>query len=288
MIVTEAADRYRFVTQPDHAALSGQLAARWDGETFARPDPWYALCIAAEHHDQGWQTYDMAPHVGDDGVIDFINVPAESWTEFYGDGVTAVAAIDRYAGLLTSMHAAGLRRSAYGTRPGIPDRSSDPRFADFVAEQETFQKRVAEELAESGRGGEYVDETERKFLDALHKTGDTEEAMERIEGIEGRSRLRDGYLLLQAFDTLSLFLCRNVSLGSTTIGPVPTSEGEKGDLDVTPVGPGAVRIEPYPFDTSPLSVSVGARIVPAIESEDDLTEAYYETERRPVEYTLHR
>lgn len=285
MIVTEAADRYRFVTQPDHAALSGQVAARWATRRFARPDPWHAVCIAAAHHDQGWQEYDMAPHVEDEGVIDFISVPAGSWTEFYAEGVTAVAAIDRYAGLLVSMHAAGLRRSAYGTRPGIPDRSSDPRFAEFVNEQEAFQRQIATELTESERYGEYVDETEREFLDTLHETGDTERA---VRSIEGRSRLRNQYLLLQTFDTLSLFLCRSVTLGSTEIGPVPTTEGATVDLGVSPVGPGAVRIEPYPFDVSPLSVSVGARVVPVHESEADLIEAYYETERRPIEFTVHR
>jgi len=285
MIVTEAAERYRFVTQPDHAALSGQLAARWGGGEFSLPDPQHAVCIAATHHDHGWQEYDMAPRVGDRGIIDFISVPAESWTGFYGNGVTAVAAIDRYAGLLTSMHAAGLRRSAYGSRPGIPDRSSDSRFADFVDEQEDFQRRVAAELAESERYGEYVDDGELAFLDALGETGDTETA---AGSIEGRSRLREGYLLLQAFDTLSLFLCRSVSLGATEIGPVPTDEGENVDLDVSPVGPGAVRIEPYPFDSAPLSVSVGARVVPVNETKNELTEAYYEAERRPIAFTLHR
>jgi hypothetical protein len=283
MIVTEAADRYRFVTQPDHAALSGQLAARWRGETFARPDPWHATCIAATHHDAGWEEYDMAPRIGEDGVIDFINVPAESWTTFYGDGVTAVAAIDRYAGLLASMHAAGLRRSAYGTRPGIPDRTDDSRFAEFVAEQEAFQERIAEELADAERYGEYIGESERDFLAALHETGSIAEA---TDSISGRSRLGESYLLLQAFDTLSLFLCRSVTLDSTSIESVPTTEGETSDLDVSPVGPGTVRVEPYPFESAPLSVSADTRVVPAIESEADLVEAYYETERRPVEFVL--
>jgi hypothetical protein len=285
MIVTEAAGRYRFVTQPDHAALSGQLAARWNSREFARPEPWHAVCIAAAHHDQGWQAYDMAPHVGEEGVIDFISVPAESWTTFYADGVTAVAAIDRYAGLLASMHAAGLKRSAYGSRPGIPDRATDSRFAEFIDEQESFQGQIAEELAGSARYSEYVDESELRFLAALHETGDVGDA---VGEIEGRSRLGEQYLLLQAFDTLSLHLCRNVAIEASTIGPIPTVEGETADIELSPVGPGALRIDPYPFESAPLSVSVDARVVPVKESEDDLTEAYYETERRSVEFTLHR
>ena len=285
MIVTETADRYCFVTQPDHAALSGQLAAQWSSREFTRPDPWHAVCIAAAHHDQGWQEYDMAPHVGEEGVIDFISVPVESWTTFYTDGVTAVAAIDRYAGLLTSMHSAGLKRSAYGSRPGIPDRVSDSRFAGFIDEQESFQGQVAEELAESARYGEYVDESELEFLAALHETGDVGEA---VGEIEGRSRLGEQYLLLQAFDTLSLHLCRNVVLETSSIGPIPTAEGETAGIELSPVGPGALRIDSYPFGSAPLSVSVDARVVPVKESEDDLAEAYYGTERRSVEFALHR
>ena len=285
MIVTEAAGRYRFVTQPDHAALSGQLAAQWSGREFARPDPWHAVCIAAAHHDQGWQEYDMAPHVGENGVIDFISVPAQSWTTFYANGVTAVAATDRYAGLLASMHAAGLKRSAYGSRPGIPDRATDSRFAEFIDEQEAFQQQVAEELAGSARYGEYVDDFELEFLDTLHETGDVGDAM---GGIENRSRLGEQYLLLQAFDTLSLHLCRNVTLEASSIGPIPTAEGETSDIELAPIGPGALRIDPYPFESAPLSVSVDARVVPVRESEEDLAEAYHGTERRSVEFALHR
>jgi hypothetical protein len=289
MILTEAADRYRFVTQPDHAALSGQLAARWHGRNeaqgFARPDPWHAVSIAAAHHDQGWQEYDMAPRVGEEGVIDFISVPARSWTTFYADGVTAVAATDRYAGLLASMHAAGLKRGAYGSRPGIPDRATDSRFAEFIEEQESFQQQVAAELADAERYGEYVDEEELAFLDALHESGDVGEA---VEEIEGRSRLSEQYLLLQAFDTLSLHLCRSVALEASSIGPIPTLEGERIDIELSPVGPAALRIEPYPFESAPLSVSVDARVVPVEESEEELQEAYHEAERRSVEFTLHR
>jgi hypothetical protein len=285
MIVTEAADRYRFVTQPDHAALSGQLAARWGtGTRFARPEPWHAVCIAATHHDQGWAEYDMAPRLDDGEVIDFIGVPAASWTTFYAEGVTAVAAVDRYAGLLASMHAAGLRRSAYGSRPGIPDRSSDSRFEALIDEQEAFQRQVAEELADSERYGEYVGESERDFLDALHETGSIGEA---AGSIGKRSRLGEGYLLLQLFDTLSLQLCRSVALGPTEIGPVPTGNGGTAALDVSPVGPAAIRVKPYPFDASPLSVSVGARVVPVRESERDLAAAYHEAERRSVEFAIH-
>jgi hypothetical protein len=283
MIVTEAADRYRFITQPDHAALSGQLAARW-GDAFARPDPWQAVCIAAARHDQGWAEYDTAPHRGEDGVIDFISVPAESWTAFYAAGVESVAAIDRYAGLLVSMHAAGLKRSAYGTRPGIPDRSGDPRFAEFVSDQERFQRRVGAELANDNRYGEYVDETELAVLDALHETGSLNEA---VDSIEGPSRLGEQYLLLQVFDTLSLALTRSVSLEPTGIGPVPTDDGELTDLTATPIGPGAMRVDPYPFDRSPLSVSVDMRVLPARDSEPELTAAYHTAERRPTTFVFY-
>ncbi|PSP50881.1 DUF3891 domain-containing protein, partial [Halobacteriales archaeon QH_1_68_42] len=44
MIVADLGDRYRFVTQPDHAALAGQFADRWGGAA-ARPDPFDSLAV---------------------------------------------------------------------------------------------------------------------------------------------------------------------------------------------------------------------------------------------------
>ena len=66
MIVADLGDRYRFVTQPDHAALAGQFADRWGGAA-ARPVPFNSLVVAAYLHDAGWTDYDRRPRLDDDG-----------------------------------------------------------------------------------------------------------------------------------------------------------------------------------------------------------------------------
>ena len=55
-----------------------------------------------------------------------------------------------------------------------------------------------------------------------------------------------------------------------------------------PVGDGEFRLDPYPFDESPLTVSVPARIVPKgdYDTEDDFCRAYYAGEHETVEFTL--
>lgn len=283
MIITEAGDGYQFVTQPDHATLSGRLATHWGNDEFDRPAPRSAVCLAAEHHDYGWQSYDLRPHTDDGTPRGFTNVPGEEWVEFYTHGIEAVAAVDAYAGLLTSMHATGLRRSGYGARPSIPDLSDDPPYESFVADQEQFQRETLADLQNSRYSPSAPDEQE--FLSSLHETGDAEETNPDPED----SRLWTNYLLLQTFDVLSLYFCGSLSLDRTEIGPVPTADGHRS-LTVEPIGPSTVEVEPSPFDTAPLTLSVTTRTVPKMDADGDETEivaAYYGAEPRQTEFTLY-
>ncbi|WP_237713470.1 DUF3891 family protein [Halococcus hamelinensis] len=286
MIITEVGDGYRFVTQPDHGALAGRLAAHWGNGRFDEPAPRSAVCLAATHHDHGWHDYDLRPHRADDGTLrDFTNVPDEEWVSFYTRGIEAVAAVDAYAGLLTSMHATGLHRGGYGVRPSIPDQSDEPPYESFIAEQERFQRERLTELRD-GRYSQYAGEDERELLSDLHETGTVEELAASAAG----SRLWRNYLLLQTVDVLSLFLCGSASLERTEIGPAPTADSETASLGIEPLGPSTVETKPSPFDTAPLAVSVPARTVPELDlnstDESELVAAFYGAEQRSVEFTL--
>jgi len=291
MIVAETADGLQFVTQPAHAALAGQFADRWGGDAVEPPDPAVALAIAAYAHDTGWRAYDRHPRLGDDGTpIDFREMPAEPWIDLYKEGIDAVVEMDRYAGLLVSMHGAGLRRKRYGLSPSWPE--TPPAFEGFVDREEERQARLAEALREAGRlRGADVD-----LLATLHDSGAPSAGVE--------SRLWDGYTLLQAWDTLSLSFCVTPSPpGYGEVGPVPAgdagaaptgdaggvTDGDAGtvSLSVEPVD-GEFRVDPYPFDTSPLVVSVPVRPVPtkAFDAEADLVRAYYRAERERREFRL--
>lgn len=282
MIVAEADGRLQFVTQPAHAALAGQFADHWDGAVEA-PAPEAPVVHAAYAHDDGWLAYDQVPHLHDDGrVVDFRSVPDDVWADLYGEGVDIVAAADAYAGLLCSLHGAGLRRRRYGLSPAWPD--TPPAFEDYVAREEDRQARLAEELLAAGR----LDDADLDLLDALHGTG--------TPPADPDSRLWRNYQRLQAWDALSLFFCTSAVPGTTDLERVPTGPGAatavRVELDGEPEGEpstdgGSYRLDPYPFETAPLRVMVPARTVTDdFASEAALQRRYYESPREEKAFTL--
>src|ERR1700728_86878 len=54
------------IGQTDHAKLSGQCAAHWGNENFARPRPYEAVVRAAMFHDSGWYDYETSPSIAAD------------------------------------------------------------------------------------------------------------------------------------------------------------------------------------------------------------------------------
>lgn len=171
MIVRDAGEVWQVVLQTDHAQLSGAFARAW-----VEQGPGHAsLVIAAERHDDGWAVWERAPRVGDDGKpVNFLDVDVRAHLAFYRAGIEAVTEHDPDAGLLVSMHGAGIYRQRYGLDPSLV-LSRAPEVQElvdaFVAEQEaTF-------------GGEPGDR-------------------------------HDDYALLQVYDRLSLYFCmRDVESG---------------------------------------------------------------------------
>lgn len=279
MFVADGPEGVRLVTQPDHADLSGQIARHWGNEMFEKPEPYSPMIIAAENHDYGWRRYDLTPHIHDDKSkpIDFRELASDEWTDFYGSGVETTTDIDPYAGLLVSLHASGLRRQGYGLRSGIPDMHNDPDYASFVEEQEQFQEVILNRLQDTDRFAPYATETEQEFLNEIHETGE----------YSGRCRTWCNYQLLQLFDLLSIYFCDN-ALDETTIGPATVAyDAEDTELTLTPVDETNVRIDPYPFDSSPLTLSTTGRYVPnTFESQEELTDLYYESDPKTLEFTV--
>ncbi|WP_435156716.1 DUF3891 family protein [Haladaptatus sp. DFWS20] len=279
MLIAEGDDQYRFITQPDHAALAGQFAEHWGNNTFERPTPFAAMTLVAANHDNGWWEYDRTPHLLDGDIVDFVSVPAAEWIAFYDDGISTVAEMNRYAGLVASMHGSGLRRRRYGLSASWPD--TPPAFEEFVDREERRQRQLASELHESnGSEEERLSDEDMSVLTALHEQGKPPAGTE--------SRLWCNFELLQAWDTLSLIFGTSEDPGETTIESVPAKPGEEVSVTVQPVGDREFELNPYPFTESPLTVSVPARIVPKgdYETEDDLCRAYYRGEYEVVEFTV--
>jgi Protein of unknown function (DUF3891) len=176
MIVRDTGDAWQVVLQTDHADLSGAFARAWAREgSGSDPD---SLAIAAERHDDGWAVWEQAPRVDEAGKpVNFLEVDVRSHLAFYRAGIAAITEQDPHAGLLVSMHGAGIYRERYGLDPGLG-------LARAAEAQEEVDEFVAEQEAKfGGSPGEH----------------------------------RGEYELLQIYDRLSLYFCmRDVEKGEAS------------------------------------------------------------------------
>jgi hypothetical protein len=162
MIVRDLGDAWQIVLQTDHADLSAAFARAW--KTSLPP----SLVTATERHDDGWAVWEQSPRVDADGKpVNFLEVDIRSHLAFYRAGIAAITEEDADAGLLVSMHGAGIYKQRYGLDPGL----GLSRAAELQDEVDAF-----------------VAEQEAKF------------------GGSPSDRQAD-YELLQLFDRLSLYFC---------------------------------------------------------------------------------
>ncbi len=314
MILAATDDRIRFVTQPDHAALAGRFAEAWGGSGFEPPEPRAAVRLAVHAHDDGWLPRDRRPRLGPDGTPrDFHELSPARWMRLYRRGIDAVARADPYAGLLVSLHGAGLRRRRYGLSPSWPDT---PRaFRGFVKREERRQRSLATALREDDAD----DRLSADDVALLHELRDAGRPPSEFgAGTDRDPRLWRNYRLLGALDALSLRICATPTRKSAVDGPddqdvdgpddhdvhganehdvgdpievshAPTTPGRPdATLTATPLGGHAYRVDPYPFETSPVVATVPTRTVETTSFPDEkaLLERYYAADVEEMEVTL--
>ena len=199
MIVRDAGDAWQVVLQTDHADLSGALARAW-----ADRGPRHgSLVLAAERHDDGWAVWEQSPLVDGDGApVNFLDVRVPAHLAFYRAGIAAIADEDPYAGLLVSMHGAGIYRRRYGRDPDLKLVHADDvaeLVEAFVEEQESGRP--------SRMGAAQADE-ERLWVD---------------------------YGLLQVYDRLSLHFCmRDVATEPAVLGDYRLEPAGAWDVAIDP------------------------------------------------------
>jgi hypothetical protein len=239
------------------------------------------MVFVAEAHDNGWWHWDVNPEVDDQGVpITFRRTPRERLYSFINQGIENILAKDLYAGLIASMHHAGLPQHRYGTLPAVP-RRQDEYTQKFIRESEPFYKELMAKVA----------------------------TMKEYEGVSSADYLWFNYRMMQVFDRLSLFFCCNYDLEratasesqsqgdkdygrafyTSTINATPVRFGQEDtELHLTPLSKTKLKVEPFPFDESPLKVSVRGRIVPrrAYKSQEEFRDVYRRLPREAFEYTL--
>lgn len=279
MLVVDWGDRYRIVGQNEHATAAGRFADHWGNEDFARPEPRSIVRAAAHTHDNGWATWDLHPHLDEDGTpVNLFEVDEADWEQFFERGIEGVVEMDPYAGLLVSMHGSGVRRRRYGTVPSMPDKRAT--YADFVASEEARQRALESELQNSDTYGNHLDREVTRMLKTLHETGE----------YAGSNPVWRNYRLLQVWDRLALHLCRTPRLEPGTLEPVPVAPAEPDvRLTITPRNETTARLDPYPFDVDPLVVPIRERTIPNRRFQDrtDIVTAFYDAEQLTVKFTLH-
>ncbi len=155
MIRRDDCDRWLLVPQPEHARMSGELAARWR----ERPVD-AAVALAIGHHDDGWIDWERAPRAGGDTgrPLHFPELPVEDHLAIWRRGPALVAARDPYSGILVSHHGSGLTemKLRFSSALSPADRTALKRYLD---EQRVFRERVAREaglVLDFGRVGRDV------------------------------------------------------------------------------------------------------------------------------------
>ena len=227
MIVRKEANGLVLVGQTDHSRLVGQFAAHWGNARFEGVQPYDSVVRAAVYHDYGWLAYETSPVITDAGETpDFRQVGAKQ-LDSYQWCVDWMTGIDRYSGLLVSMHRTGLWRGRYGTiayPTGFNPRALNDATEEFIKRHEAWQ------------------EEEQRRLDP--------------------AQVRINYRLLQVWDLLGLYFCC-ADPGDDRIEPVPQSyragTGEGVSLKLHAEGKRRVALDPYPFEARPLKVQLTAK-----------------------------
>jgi hypothetical protein len=102
------------------------------------------------------------------------------------------------------------------------------------------------------------------------------------------------YRMLQVFDILSLYFCcdgyLDDKLKQDFLAPVPVNYDSKEavELHIIPIDECSLKIDPYPFDVSPLGVSVRARRIAAgtYASEEEGRDVYLKARRELLSFEL--
>ena len=247
MIIQEQGDQFVVIRQTDHATLAGFFARELGNENFARPEPNDSFRMASAEHDNGWTEWELNP------LIDFatftpytfMSIPTAQHIEIYKRGIDRVVQADQYAGLLTTMHVAGLYDRARATIPGFS--------AKYVRSSET--QIVAEFI-------------QRLRLQQLRLKVDLRADTARKDSVDEKS-LQINLQRLDALDRLSLYFCLPPQ-EDATIDAVPVDEyGREVDWELRPQADGAVTLSPYPFRRDPLDISILARRIPKRRYADD-------------------
>ena len=239
------------VRQPEHGRQTGLFARVWGNEEVPPvTDRGESARFAAGHHDDGWATWELHPTLDDDTgrPVQFHALTPLEHVPLYRAGILRAAAVDPFAGILVSMHGAGLYNGRYGTFSLVENSYNDEEanlVREFLGDMADLQQSIAHSLGIAGHH---------------HVSTDPE--------------VRAAYLRLQVWDRLSLqYLYFGARDG--VIAPVPLDARSSTALRCTAAGAAHLVLDPYPFADARHAFPVQYSVVPDREygSPEDFLEA---------------
>ncbi|GIP31654.1 hypothetical protein J2TS4_08640 [Paenibacillus sp. J2TS4] len=123
MVVRETEHEIIMVRQHDHAQLSGEIAKHF--KSFFTDDPYFEdTLLAIYQHDLGWVRLDEVPMWNDRTSLpfSFMDFPLLPKLTHYTYGLDQIERMNKYAGLLCSLHYASF---------GVFRNSTVPECIDF-------------------------------------------------------------------------------------------------------------------------------------------------------------
>jgi hypothetical protein len=271
MVVRELKDGSSWVsTQEDHAELSAQFAAHWGNDRFAKLRPYHSMVFATTYHDSGYREWEGnppmnlakgRPYAHREEIPGFERVELQA----YAKNVEWIRSQDPYAALLVSMHRTGLWQNRYQTFTSPKGRLRE-RSAEIKATMKEMEAKQQQEKSSLGGGNSNFEKD-----------------------------LWVNYRALQIYDLLSLYFCcdgydEDDRLKEDILAPIRLGYDSSAEVElrIGPTGARSVKMEPYPFDISPLTVAVRARRVPPGQypTEEACREAYHKAPRQLLTFEI--
>jgi hypothetical protein len=148
----QLAEKYWLVTQPDHAALAGALAANLVAPGFPRVDPLIARAI--EVHDAGWAIFEpeacltAAPGVDGRGKpLSFLEIDPPQFLRAWTASIDRAESVCPAGGYIVSRHFCALGEGRLASAIDGPENSS--RLHAFVADEAQRRRRLQPQAARS-------------------------------------------------------------------------------------------------------------------------------------------
>ncbi len=271
MLRSKADGGWWLVSHPDHAHLAGEFAKYWGNDSFATPEPREHVLRGIYCHDDGWRARDAQPVITKQGTpaafsielvgkySAFEDIDLRAYLAVRREAVNLMATEDPYAAILISMHTYNLL-SERADRTTI--RAEDlPCLDEFLAEQRALQEALRDQLLAAN----------------TLPPADLEP-----------STLHRYFQLLQACDNLSLLSCVDFEGHATLLHPFTTTDGANTEIHVHRTAKRTFRLTPYPFATSPISLTFPAKFIPVetFATSEDLRDAVDHAETKSLVVTI--